>query len=413
MPFALLPPPLRAGFTSRVTRALVVAVAVLVAPVTGPATAAPVLPAADPDPFYGQSGDLAGSAPGDVLAARRMPLLPQFPNTTVWQVRFRSTGSEGGPIAAVSTLLVPDARPSSGPLLSYQHIINALGARCAPSRTLFTNDPNLMIREAPALNVALTRGWTVALPDHLGPASAYGAARLGGQITLDGIRAAQRMPELGLAASPVAMAGYSGGGMATSFAAALAPSYAPELNIVGVAAGGVPMNLGKMAQGLGTAPHPAFGLALAAAIGLEREYPDRLPVSEQLNARGLAMRDAVADACTNDILATGAGHSASEIATTTDLLSSPGAREVLSDNSVEDYPGVPTAPLFEWHSPTDVLIPVDSIATTLQRYCRAGATVESELFPSPDHLTTAVLGAPRALDYLDARFRGEPAPSNC
>lgn len=415
MPFALLPPPLRTGFTSRLTRALVVAVAVLVAPVTatGPATAAPAPTAADPDPFYGQSGDLGGSAPGDVLAARRMPPLPQFPNTTVWQVRFRSTGSEGGPIAAVSTILVPDVRPPSGPLLSYQHIINALGARCAPSRTLYTNDPNLMIREAPALNVALARGWTVALPDHLGPASAYGAARLGGQITLDGIRAAQRMPELGLAASPVAMAGYSGGGMATSFAAALAPSYAPELNIVGVASGGVPMNLGKMAQGLGTAPHPAFGLALAAAIGLEREYPDRLPVSEQLNARGLAMRDAVADACTNDILATGAGHSASEIATTTDLLSSPAAREVLSDNSVEDYPGVPTAPLFEWHSPTDVLIPVDSIVATVQRYCRAGATVESELFPSPDHLTTAVLGAPRALDYLDARFRGEPAPSNC
>ncbi len=74
---------------------------------------------------------------------------------------------------------------------------------------------------------------------------------------------------------------------------------------------------------------------------------------------------------------------------------------------------MPTAPLFEWHSPTDALIPVDSIDATLQRYCRAGAPVESELFPSPDHLTTAVLGAPRALDYLDARFRGEPAPSTC
>lgn len=358
----------------------------------------------------------AGSAepvPGDVLAGRRMPPLPQFPNTTVWQLDFRSTNSQGHPITAVTTILVPDVRPPSGPLLSYQHIINALGTRCAPSRTLYTDDPDLMIREAPALNVALGRGWTVALPDHLGPASAYGAARLGGQITLDGIRAAQRMPELGLAASPVAMAGYSGGGMATAFAAALAPSYAPELEIVGVAAGGVPMNLGTMAQALGTAPHPAFGLALAAALGLEREYPDRLPVSAQLNPRGLAMRDALADACTNDILTTGAGRSASEIAATTDLLSSPAARDVLSDNSVEEFPGVPAAPMYEWHSPTDALIPVDSIDATLQRYCRAGATVESELFPSPDHLTTAVLGAPRALDYLDARFRGEPAPSNC
>ncbi|MCL2534132.1 MAG: lipase family protein [Nocardiaceae bacterium] len=377
------------------------------------ATALPLYPVADPDGFYRAPGDLAARAPGDVIAVRRMPALPFFPNTGVWQIAFRSTNSQNAPIAAVTTILAPDNRRPDGPLLSYQHIVNALGTRCAPSRALYTNDPDLVIREAPALNVALARGWTVALPDHLGPDSAYGAARLGGQITLDGIRAAQRVPELALGASPVAMAGYSGGGMATAYAAALAPAYAPELNIVGVAEGGVPMNLGKMAHALGNAPHPVFGLALAAAIGLEREYPNQLPVSEQLNPQGIAMRDAVANACTNQILATGAGHSAAEISTSTNLLDSPAADAVLADNSVEDYPGVPTAPVFEWHSPTDALIPVDSIDATIRRYCQAGATVESELFPSPDHLTTAVLGAPRALDYLDARFRGEPAPRNC
>lgn len=400
---------------NRVGRAIVAAVVAGCAAVLAPTavSAAPVYPVADPDGFYSQPPGSATRAPGDVLAVRRMPSLPFFPNTDVWQVAFRSTNSQNAPIAAVTTVLAPANRQPNGPLLSYQHIVNALGTRCAPSRALYTNDPDLVIREAPALNAALMRGWTVALPDHLGPDSAYGAARLGGQITLDGIRAAQRVPELALAASPVAMVGYSGGGMATAFAAALAPAYAPELNIVGVAEGGVPMNIGKMAHALGTAPHPVFGLALAAAIGLEREYPDQLPIGEQLNGIGVAMRDAVANACTNQILATGAGHSAGEISTHTGLLDSPAAEAVLADNSVENYPGVPTAPVFEWHSPTDALIPVDSIDATIRRYCRAGATVQSELFPSPDHLTTAVLGAPRAMDYLDARFRGEPAPSNC
>ncbi|WP_242676699.1 lipase family protein [Rhodococcus sp. ABRD24] len=391
--------------------AAVVACSMILEPMTS--TAAPIYPVSDPDPFYAPSNDLAEHAPGDVLSAREMPPLPLFPNTTVWQIKFRSTNSTNRPIAAVTTVLVPANRKPNGPLLSYQHIINALGTQCAPSRALYSNDANLIIREAPALNVVLARGWTVALPDHLGPGSAYGAAKLGGQISLDGVRAVQRFPVLGLARSPVTMAGYSGGGMATAYAAALAPSYAPELNIVGVAAGGVPMNIGKMAQGLGTAPHPVFGLALAAAIGLEREYPDRLPISEQLNAKGLAMRNAVANACTNDILTVGAGRSAFEISNTTDLLASPAAVEILDDNSIEKFPGIPTAPLFEWHSPTDALIPVDSIDSTMQRYCAAGAKVQSELFPSPDHLTTAVLGLPRALDYLDARFRGEPAPSNC
>ncbi|MFC0451259.1 lipase family protein [Rhodococcus jostii] len=379
----------------------------------GVAAAAPIYPASETEPFYIQPQNLSAVADGEPIATRPMPPLLAFPDTDVWQVKYRTTNSEDHPISSVTTVLVPRNRVANGPLLSYQHIINALGPRCAPSRTLYSNDPDLQIKEAPALNLALQKGWTVALPDHLGPNSAYGAARLGGTITLDGIRAVQRVPELNVAESPVALAGYSGGGMASAWAAALAPTYAPELNIVGVAEGGVPMNIGKMANGLGMQPHPAFGLAMAAALGLEREYPDRLPISEQLNDRGLEMRNEMANACTNGILAAGAGHSATEVAKTTDLMSSPQAWEVLNENSVELYPGVPTAPIFEWHSPTDVLIPVDSIEATIARYCAAGAKVQSDLFPSPDHLTTAVLGLPTALDYLDARFRGDPAPSNC
>lgn len=69
-------------------------------------------------------------------------------------------------------------------------------------------------------------GWSVAIPEHLGPPRAYGAAKLGGQITLDGIRAAQRFDALDLDASPVGMAGYSGVGTATAMAAATAPTHA-------------------------------------------------------------------------------------------------------------------------------------------------------------------------------------------
>ncbi|MBJ8344143.1 lipase [Antrihabitans sp. YC2-6] len=390
------------------------AVALLLSGLTAATVAAqPLYPTPDPDPFYAQPADIASTSPGDVIDHRPMPPLPLFPATTIHQIKFRSTNSEGLPIAATTLVMLPDRRTPDGPLLSYQHIINGLATRCAPSRALYTDDQTVVVREAPALNIALQRGWAVALPDHLGPTAAYGAAKLGGQITLDAIRAIQRLPELALTRSPIGMAGYSGGGMATAWAAALAPTYAPELNIVGVAEGGVPMNLVKMARGLGDQPHPVFGLALAAAIGLEREYPDRFPISDQMNARGLALRNSVANGCTNEILAFGAGHSVVELASSMSFASNPLAWEVGDENSVELYPGVPTAPIFEWHAPQDALIPVDSIVATVNRYCAAGARVQSELFPSPDHLTTAVLGAPAALNYLDQRFQGIPAPSNC
>ncbi|MFD6391648.1 lipase family protein [Nocardia sp. NPDC060259] len=393
---------------------LAVAAALMLATVPAAAShSAPLYPAADPDPFYAQPADLSGTQPGDVLAVRPMPPLAMFPDTRITLVRFRSTNSAGEPIAATTTVLQPTSHRRDAPVLSYQHIINGLGVRCSVSKVLYTEDPNLMVREAIAWNVALRRGWTMALPDHLGPHFAYGAAKLGGQVTLDGIRAVRKVDELQVSGSRVAMAGYSGGGMATAWAAALQPTYAPDVEIAGAAMGGVPMNLVSMLEGLGFGSHPVFGLALAAGIGLEREYPHRFPISEQMNASGLAARAAIADACTNDILGAGAGRGILDFAATTSMVDDPEARAVVEENSLELYPGTPTMPVFEWHSPIDGLIPVDAITTTVHRWCAAGTPVVTESTPTPDHLTAAVLGLPSALRWLDARLQGEPAPSTC
>ncbi|MFC9555082.1 lipase family protein [Rhodococcus sp. NPDC056960] len=378
-----------------------------------PPSADAIFPVADPDPFYIQPSDVADHAPGDVLKIRQMPPSYYFPGSAMWELLFRTTDSEGRPIAANTTYVLPPNHAPDGPLVSYQHIINSLGNKCKIVNELYTDDPMHQIREAAGLNIALARGWAVALPDHLGPRMAYGAAKLGGQITLDGIRAVQRVPELQVQNSKVGLGGYSGGGMATAWAAALAPSYAPELNIVGAAEGGTPMNLVKMADALGTNPHPAFGLAMAAALGLEREYPDRIDVTDQLNDEGRMMKQLIGNGCTNEIMLFGLGHSASQMTDNKNFMDDPEAWKVMEENSLELYPGVPTAPIFEWHSPTDALIPVDSIDTTMKRYCDAGTPVQTLLTPTPDHLSAAALGLPQGLDWMDARFRGDPAPSTC
>ncbi|MFF0490311.1 lipase family protein [Nocardia sp. NPDC003482] len=378
------------------------------------AVAQPIYPTPDPDPFYAEPADIADHQPGDVLDVRAMSPLAIFPDTDVTLIKFRSTNSEGKPIAATTTVLTPHERAADGPLLSYQTIINGLGTRCGVSRVLYTDDPNLMIREAPAYNVVLRQGWSIAMPDHLGPDFAYGAARLGGQITLDGIRAVQNVKQLRLEHSPVTMAGYSGGGMATAWAAALAPSYAPDLHIAGAAAGGVPMNLVKMLEGLGYNSHPVFGLAMAAGLGLEREYPDRFPLSDQLNDKGKALRDQMANACTNDLLTEGAGRSVLDVARTTSMTQDLRARKVVEENSLELYTdSVPNMPVLEWHSPIDGLVPVDAIVNTTHRWCGEGVRLQSETIPVPDHLTAAVLGLPEVLQWLTDRYHGVAAPSNC
>ncbi|RVW05001.1 lipase family protein [Rhodococcus spongiicola] len=374
-----------------------------------PISAAPAYPTPLPDPFFAAPADIDSKAPGDVLASRRQDTW-LLPGHEVWQIKYRSTNSAGKPIPAVTTVIKPVNAPSDMPVLSYQVIVNSLGLRCAPSTGLMTGE----ISDVIGLPAALARGWAVAIPDHLGPTSAYGAARLGGMITLDGVRAVKQLPELRLSESPVALAGYSGGGLSTAWAAAMNSTYAPDVELVGVAQGGVPADIEEMALGLGQMDrHPGFGLGFAAALGLEREYPDRLPISDQLNQVGIALRDELKDECVAMIFAKGQAYGATEVTNSTSLLQDETARGVMRENSLVNYSRVPTAPVFMWQGVGDQLTPYGAVAATADRYCKAGASLMFRGYPIAEHMTTALVGLPEALQYLEDRFAGLPAPNNC
>ncbi|GGC57259.1 lipase [Hoyosella rhizosphaerae] len=371
----------------------------------GDSTPAYAIP--DPDAFYRPPADLAQLQPGDVVRVRSVDTRV-YADSMGWQLAFRSTNSQGDPILGVTTVLVPRG-VTKPPVLSYQAIVNALGSQCAPSRGLF----NLEQVEAPGLLIPLQRGWAVNVPDHLGPTNAYGAARLGGMVTLDSVRAVKNATELGLVSSPVALAGYSGGGMASGWAAALQPTYAPELDIVGVVQGGVPADLEQMADLIGNEPHPGFGLGFAAAIGLEREYPDRFRMSQQLNERGLSLRNFLSNECRRSILFHGVFHNAGVLTRSNGWLNNGDARDVLRENSLRHFEGVPEVSVYMWHGRLDPLTPYDGIEEIAQKYCSAGVQLTFVTYDIAEHLIPAAAGFGDAYEYLAARFRGEPAPSTC
>nr|WP_067536119.1 lipase family protein [Nocardia crassostreae] len=380
--------------------------AILLAAMAGaPPAHGAIYPIGDPDGFYYAPPNIGDFAPGDIVRSRIVPA-HGFAGATVWQLGFRSNNSHDGPIMGVTTLIVPGGG-GPRPLVSYQPFVNSLGMQCAPSHALFDGG----LKESGALNLLLARGWAIAVPDHLGPTSAYGAARLGGQITLDGIRAAKRFPPTGLGDSPVGLAGYSGGAMSTGFAAVLAPDYAPELPIVGVAQGGVPVNPGKIAIANGNAPHPLFGLGFALGVGMEREYPGALLMDESLTPAGFALRDRIANSCVDDIISAGANKTLSEVfypGRETD----PTLYRIFHENALEIYPGVPRAPLYQWHGSNDQ-VPLDLALATTGRYCASGTPVLFEIIPGADHGTAIFPGAANAIGYLADRFAGLAAPSNC
>ncbi|MFD6401144.1 lipase family protein [Nocardia sp. NPDC060249] len=383
-----------------------IAAAVAFAMTAGPAGADPAMPSI-PDSFYLPAEAPIAGQPGDIISTRPMPA-PFAVTGAVTQLQFASTDTLGRAIPAVATVIRPDHAAPNGPVFVYGHTANALGLRCAPSQTLWSADSDLVIREAPALDPLLALGWTVIIPDHLGPRSAYGAARLGGQITLDSIRATQRHTPFNLAHSPITMAGYSGGGMAVAWAAALQPTYAPELSLTAAAIGGVPTNLETMAEALGHNPHPAFGLAAAAAFGLEREYGEQLPISEYLTDEGRRFRADMNNACTNEILRLGYNRSVGGLGTSFELFYSDRTREILRANSLEFFPDLPSVPILEWHSATDPLIPVASLDATMARWRAGGVSVTNIPCPAPEHVSGAALGLPVAVAALVSRVSALP-----
>ncbi|NKR28551.1 hypothetical protein GS479_24860 [Rhodococcus hoagii] len=103
-------------------------------------------------------------------------------NAQAWQLLYRTTDLAGGPMSAVTTVILPAGPPPPGgrPLLSYQMATDSIDPGCAPSVAMqpgsgvesFTTQGQMTF-----VGQALQRGWAVSVPDHEGPAPRVGTPR--------------------------------------------------------------------------------------------------------------------------------------------------------------------------------------------------------------------------------------------
>src|SRR5207248_3580271 len=147
----------------------------------------------------------------------------------------------------------------------------------------------------------LAAGRVLVVPDPEGPRHMYTARAMAAHAVLDSIRAVERFRPAGLvrgAATPVALAGYSGGALESGAANEAQPAYAPELNIVAVAAGGVPaLDIDTFRYLDGSV---GAGALMGAAIGIDRAYPE-LRLDALLNEKGKAFEREASTGCASFI----------------------------------------------------------------------------------------------------------------
>ncbi|MGH8999306.1 MAG: lipase family protein, partial [Acidimicrobiia bacterium] len=200
--------------------------------------------------------------------------------------------------------------------------------------------------------------------------------------------------------------GYSGGALASAWAAELAPRYAPDLEIVGVASGGTPADLAAAVRQIDGGP--ASGLVLLGSTGLSRAYPEMLTL---LNDEGRAMIDQIGDMCVGEAVTAFPFRRLNEFTTSDDPLSEPAAVRVMELTHLGRQ--APDAPVFLYHSVFDELIPFSSALGLRDDWCAAGVDVAFYADAASEHSTLAVTGAPLAVSYLASRFAGAPVPDSC
>ncbi|HZE06876.1 MAG TPA: lipase family protein, partial [Solirubrobacteraceae bacterium] len=289
---------MRSRWMVSVTAVAMAAAGLAAALAAAPAAAAPVLPSQDP--FYSYSGSLANVAPGTVLRSRSVTVAESGNATpvTATQVLYRTTGQLGQPTVTVATVIRPAVTAAPVRIVSYQTAYDALGSECDPSYTLRGGNSGYSTAqdEEQIILGYVSAGDTVVVSDYEGEKLDWGAGQESGYGTLDGIRAAEHLLGVPAKTTPVGMVGYSGGSIATDMAGELARTYAPELDLVGSAEGGIPVdyfhNLTYINGSTGWA-----GVIPAVLVSLSRAYD--ISFEPYLSPYGLQVTSQVANECIN------------------------------------------------------------------------------------------------------------------
>lgn len=365
-------------------------------------------PAGEAD-FYDAPGGLEvplplpPGEPGEIIDIEELDVGEDFLG---YRILYHSRSIRGDDIAVSGFVMAPAGDPPEGgwPLVAYAHGTTGTADICAPS-----HDAEGFI----ATRGGYLEGYAIVATDYEGLGTPglhpYIVGGSEARSMLDSVRAVQHLGGVTVSEEFVVW-GHSQGGHAALHTGRHWREYAPELQLLGVAAGAPPSQFALLYDVLLGGPYQGY-LAMASAAFAEAY--DEIELGQVYTDEAIALMEVLETGCTQDVFDVFNPLSAEEMLKVKSPLGVSPWDRVIIENDVNGAP-VP-APLLILHGSDDEQIPAVSSLFLLGQLCvqpGQGPTVRIEY---PGHNHSSVIAAQRddLLDWIGGRFAGEPAPSTC
>ncbi len=367
--------------------------------------------------FYTVPSTLPSGSHGDIIKYREAVVnIAGAPEINAWNVMYYSTDALGAPNVVTGTVIVPEkswSLFSNRPIIAYAVGTHGLCQTCAPSVQFEAGTDYENENIAQALN----KNYAVLVTDNpgytIGAVPTYMSGKAQGHALLDIVIAASKISSANLSKNAkVAVWGYSQGGQTAAWAGELQPGYLPDLDLVGVAAGGVPANFFEVAPYLDGKNGSAF--LLETVIGLWSQYPEGIPLTDLVNAEGQAAVNKGLSMCVFEALFEFMNTSLSTYVIgnmpLSQLMGIPSVYDTLDAQTLGENPI--EAPVYMYHGTSDEFIELEQSLKLKEKYCALGVNTTYMVF-SGEHITTQFQASPYVLAWFEDRLDGRTAVGTC
>ena len=351
--------------------------------------------------FYDVPTPLPAGRPGQLIRSAPFSEYALPPEVSAVRILYHSRSASGEDVVTSGVVLVPEGAPPPGgwPVIAWAHGFSGAARQCAPS--LMRN-----VYYGPFLSMYVRLGYAVVATDYTGLGTNFRNAVMDMQSNardvIYSIPAAQAAaPQLGR--RWIALGDSQGGSAAVSIAET-EPDVADPNYLGGIAISGI-ADRRDLSQRLVQEPSPRALVFLAYAI--KTVYP-QFQVSDMLTEKALPLYQQAENACA--LAGAGAELSAGEMLKP-DWQNNQFVQKFFVRNTLGQKPA--RGPLLVISGEADPAVPIALTRQAVAQLCQQRDVVQFNSYPDLDPENVLGASVRDQMAWIQGRFAGSPAPSNC